>query len=219
MPPTPPFYKIYTSSPPWRRNACEAAQAMALTAGTKLGPYEIADQLGAAGSLDSECQVSHICWHSPASLLPAILSTGVSTMVSHNRFSITVLVSLCFALPATLYSQSDPTAKTFHIFPQMVDGVANDGTEWASLLTATNVENRDTTCTFTPTGGRVSTARLPGGSQFTLERNGGTALWPSAGEGSLARLSGSPECQTIDPICLSIDSRMLDRTMLRRFEV
>jgi hypothetical protein len=61
-------------------------------------------------------------------------------------------------------------AATFHVFPQLADGVQSDGTFYASTISATNVNSQPATCSIRLYGGISS--RLFGATSFTLPTSG-----------------------------------------------
>ena len=64
----------------------------------------------------------------------------------------------------------DSAARSFHVFPQMVDGLG-----WTSFLLATNPGTEGTVCNFAPKGG-LNASRLAQSGEFFLPPDGGSWL-------------------------------------------
>src|SRR6266581_3169604 len=77
--------------------------------------------------------------------------------------------------PVELRSQG---AATFHVFPQIADGVLSDGTGYVSLVLATNVSTQPARCTLRPYGGGLAN-RFFGSSTFTLPGSGSFNILPT----------------------------------------
>src|SRR5437867_3393652 len=71
-------------------------------------------------------------------------------------------------MPVEVRSQG---AATFHVFPQIADGVLSDGTGYTSILLATNVSPQPARCRLQPYG-RGLDSRFSGSSTFTLPTSG-----------------------------------------------
>ena len=90
----------------------------------------------------------------------------------------TTLMTLCsiLILPLTGMAQ---TAGTLHVFPQFADGLLADGTFYQSILAATAVTDKPTTCRYRVYG--PSTSRIQGNDTFTMQGVGAIGFLLSYG--------------------------------------
>jgi hypothetical protein len=76
-------------------------------------------------------------------------------------------------LSATYADLNAQAPGTFHVFPQMADGLLSDGSSYFSTLVAINVGTQAATCTLRPYGGVASHIR--GSMTLTVPPSGGLA--------------------------------------------
>ena len=82
------------------------------------------------------------------------------------------LLLILFCITLDLAAQADITARTYHVFPQVADGLLSDGSFFQTSLLVTNMANQNTSCTYSLYG--LGTARLQGPNQFVLP---GLSAW------------------------------------------
>ena len=106
-----------------------------------------------------------------------------------KRVLITVVLIALF--PVLSFSQA---AASFHVFPQVADGVSADGSYYyQSILITTAVTAESTTCKFKITG--PSTTRVLAGGEFNLQGVGAVSILPTFGNlFSLASGYGTLTC-------------------------
>src|ERR1051326_7011477 len=95
----------------------------------------------------------------------------------------TALVSLLLCLTLDVSAQPDKTANTYHVFPQVADGFASDGSSYQTSLYVHSAVSGSINCTFTMYG--VPSDRLGGPSQFSIG--------PTSGSGMILRTTSLPE--------------------------
>jgi hypothetical protein len=96
----------------------------------------------------------------------------------------TALVSLLLCLTLDVSAQPDKTANTYHVFPQVADGFAGDGSSYQTSLYVHSAVSGNINCTFTMYG--VPADRLGGPSQFTI-------VPQTAGSGTIIRTTSLPQ--------------------------
>src|SRR5262245_55750254 len=87
-----------------------------------------------------------------------------------------ILFVLIVLLPVLSFSQA---AGTFHVFPQVADGVNPDGSYYQSILITTAVTAESTTCKFRIIG--PTTTRVLAGGEFNLQGVGAFEVTPTLG--------------------------------------
>src|SRR5437867_11806059 len=78
-------------------------------------------------------------------------------------------------MPVEVRSQG---AATFHVFPQIADGVLSDGTGYTSILLATNVSPQPARCRLQPYA-RASDSRSSGSSTLRMPTSASFNLLPA----------------------------------------
>jgi hypothetical protein len=94
------------------------------------------------------------------------------------------LVSLLLCLTPDVSAQTDKTANTYHVFPQVADGYASDGSSYQTSLYVHTAVSGNINCTFTMYG--VPADRLGGPNQFTIASQ-------TAGSGTIIRTTSLPQ--------------------------
>src|SRR5215467_5546802 len=84
------------------------------------------------------------------------------------------IILACIILAMSHIELRAQGAATFHVFPQLADGLQPDGSFFASTILATNVNTQQATCTL-HLYGAIST-RLLGTPSFTLPTSGSFSL-------------------------------------------
>jgi hypothetical protein len=77
------------------------------------------------------------------------------------------------------HSAFSQSAATYHVFPQFADGTLPDGTNYQSVLLATNASSDSAVCRIRIYG--PTTSRIQGGDTFTLPGLGSFFIAPSFG--------------------------------------
>jgi hypothetical protein len=109
---------------------------------------------------------------------------GVSVLfvnVGRRRYArwLTCLLAVSIFVVSNVFAQVDRNANTFHVFPEIADGVFSDGSYFQTHLLATNVNLESATCTYNLYG--LSTTRLQGANRFVLAGFGAYYLLPTTG--------------------------------------